>query len=74
MSLFSRNFLKLLSAFQFGDDALHEVEESVFMRVAGEFVDYIIGGVRKALGIQRAVDFPQSLNIPTDAFPDGEDV
>lgn len=56
--------------FQFGDDALHEVEQRVFMRVAVELVDYIIGSVCQAIGFQFPVNLRQPLNVPADALAD----
>ena len=56
--------------FQFGDDALHKVEQGVFMRIAVELVDYIVGRVYQAVGIQLAVNLRQPLYVPSDTLTD----
>ena len=42
---------------QLGDDALHEVEQGVFMRIAIELVDYIVSRVYQTVGIKLFVNF-----------------
>lgn len=56
--------------FEFDNDTLHEVEQGVFVGVAVELVDYIIGCVCQTVGIKFLVDFVQPFNIPTDALSD----
>lgn len=60
----------LAVVFQLGDDALHEVEQGVFMRIAVELVDYILGSVYQTVGIQFAVNLRQSLDVPADTLTD----
>lgn len=59
---------RLAVLFQFGDSALHEVEEGVFMRITVEFVDHVVGGVSQPVGIEPSADLQEALDIPADAF------
>ena len=59
--------------FEFDDDTLHEVEQGIFVGVAVELVDYIIGCVHQAVGVKFLVNFVQSLDISTNALTDRED-
>lgn len=49
---------------QFGNDALHEVEQRVFMRIAVEFVDYIVSRVYQTLASSlRSIFVNRSISI-----------
>lgn len=56
--------------FQLGDDAFHEVEQRVFMRIAVELVDHVVGRVYQTVGIQLAVNLGQPLDVPSDTLTD----
>lgn len=56
--------------FQFDDDVLHEVEQGVFVFVAVEFVDNVVGSVGQFVCGQFAVYSCQSFYIPVDVFLD----
>lgn len=59
--------------FQLGDDALHEVEQGVFMRIAVKLVDHVVSRVYQTVGIQLSVDFNQPLYVPADTLSYGKD-